>query len=223
VEFPPREAARIGRADEHVESDPEVEHPAAVAPAVVAFTKGRGTAEKPLRIFPFGVSRNRLEQSMLRLGVPATIVRSAAEADVVMTLKNAYRQKPEPVRDAEQRGVPVYVLRSNTQTQMDNVLNTLFPRSHGAQRESEDVPGLAGAGLSWNTRATSSDPVYVALFEAEQAISHVIQGGPPASLQPQGPGIRRMQHELAERYNLASRSKGRDPYRHVEIYRRGIQ
>jgi hypothetical protein len=32
-----------------------------------------------------------------------------------------------------------------------------------------------------------------------------------------------MQHELADRYSLDSRSRGRDPFRHVEIYRRGVQ
>jgi stage III sporulation protein SpoIIIAA len=223
VDFAPRENINSPRvAVETGDDRPEREPP--VAPAVLAFTKGRGTNEKPLRIFPFGVSRNRLEQSMLRLGVPATIVRNPSDADVVMTLKNAYRQKPEPVRDAEHRGIPVYVLRSNTQTQMDNVLTSLFPQSSGVQREPVDQDDIADVETTVK-KSTSDrpDPVVVALFEAEQAITHVIKGGPPASLHPQSPTIRRLQHELAERYNLASRSKGRDPYRHVEISRRGIQ
>jgi hypothetical protein len=146
------------------------------------------------------------------------IVRNAQDADVVVTLKNTYRQKPEPVRDAETRGVPVYVLRSNTGVQIDNVLTALFPRSHGPQQEepeAEAAVAMADPG--------GVDPSIDALVEAEQAISRVIHGGPPASLTPQGSMIRRLQHELAERYNLASRSKGRDPYRHVEIYRRGAQ
>ncbi|MEJ7837617.1 MAG: R3H domain-containing nucleic acid-binding protein [Thermomicrobiales bacterium] len=223
VDFAPRENINeprsvIDHGDDRAEREPPV------APTVLAFTKGRGTNEKPLRIFPFGVSRNRLEQSMLRLGVPASIVRNSAEADVVMTLKNAYRQKPEAVRDAEHRGIPVYVLRSNTQTQMDNVLTSLFPQSSGIQREAERDDEIADVEVTLG-RATvdRADPVVVALFEAEQAITHVIKGGPPASLHPQSPTIRRLQHELAERYNLSSRSKGRDPYRHVEIYRRGVQ
>jgi stage III sporulation protein SpoIIIAA len=224
VEFSPREIAPNVRNSSDREDDRGAGEQHATAPAVLAFTKGRGTNEKPLRIYPFGVSRNRLEQSMLRLGVPATIVRNPSDADVVMTLKNAYRQKPEPVRDAETRGVPVYVLRSNTQTQMDNVLTSLFPQSHGPQQEAATAPPSdRGDSFARTSPAERSDPVVVALFEAEQAISNVIQGGPPATLQPQSPTIRRMQHELAERYNLASRSKGRDPYRHVEIYRRGIQ
>jgi predicted RNA-binding protein Jag len=61
------------------------------------------------------------------------------------------------------------------------------------------------------------------LTEAENAITAIMQGAPATSLSPQSPPIRRMQHELAERYSLDSRSRGRDPFRHVEIYRRGMQ
>ena len=38
-------------------------------------------------------------------------------------------------------------------------------------------------------------------------------------LTPQESYIRKLQHQLADRYNLGSRSKGREPNRHVEIYR----
>jgi predicted RNA-binding protein Jag len=38
-------------------------------------------------------------------------------------------------------------------------------------------------------------------------------------LEPQRPYIRRLQHMLAEEFNLASTSRGRDPQRGVLIYR----
>jgi len=198
----------------------------AVAPTIAAIAKGRGTEAKPLRIFPFAVSRNRLDQTIGMLKVPVMIVRDAADADIVMTLKNAYRQKPATLRDLEARGVPVYVLRSNTVTQMEHVLLSLFPRAGrgsggtgGNGKQDADAPPLVGGG----SKARKSDPVVVALSEAESAISAVMGGASATALSPQSPPIRRMQHELAERYNLSSRSRGRDPFRHVEIYRRGIQ
>jgi predicted RNA-binding protein Jag len=40
-------------------------------------------------------------------------------------------------------------------------------------------------------------------------------------LTPQNSYIRRLQHQMAQRYNLASRSRGREPYRHVSISRDG--
>src|SRR5690606_10004963 len=65
---------------------------------IVAMAKGRGTPEKPLRIFPFGISRNRLDAAISRMEVPAMIVRNDHEADIVLTLKNAYRRKAQAVR-----------------------------------------------------------------------------------------------------------------------------
>jgi len=38
-------------------------------------------------------------------------------------------------------------------------------------------------------------------------------------LTPQNAYIRRLQHEMAQRYNLTSRSQGREPHRRVMIYR----
>ncbi|MBA3379176.1 MAG: AAA family ATPase [Chloroflexia bacterium] len=197
-------------------SAPRPETPA--APTVAAFAKGRGTRAKPLRVFPYGVSRNRLEQSILRLDVPAIMVREPGDADLVMTLKNAYRQKPQPVRDAELRGIPVYVLRSNTATQMEHVLTSLFPQAlQPATMESAERPGTV------KPKGVRGDSMIRALTEAEDAISAIMQGATATALSPQSPPIRRMQHELAERYSLDSRSRGRDPFRHVEIYRRGMQ
>lgn len=230
VDFPTRQAVELAPEPEPEEARPDVA--VAVAPTVAAIAKGRGTAAKPLRVFPFAISRNRLEQTIQQLRVPAMIVRDASDADIVMTLKNAYRQKPATIRDAEARGVPVYVLRSNTTTQMEHVLLSLFPSprpaqgsvsplapSHPQPAAEEAVAPVRGGG----SKAPKADPIVVALTEAERAISAVMGGAPATALSPQSPPIRRMQHELAERYNLSSRSRGRDPFRHVEIYRRGIQ
>lgn len=187
---------------------------------ILAMAKGRGTSEKPLRIFPFGVSRNRLDASIGSLHVPAIIVRNEHDADVVMTLKNAYRRKAQPVRDAELRGIPVYVLRSNTATQMENVLRSIFPSAIATEIEEEDDDAEAPR---LSARERRMQDVTIALSEAEEVIAAVMQGAPATALRPQTPPIRRMQHEMAERYNLGSRSRGRDPFRHVEIFRTGVQ
>ena len=190
------------------------------AQPIMALAKGRGTADKPLRIFPFAVSRNRLDSSISRMGVPAIIVKDERDADIVVTLKNAYRRKAEPVRDAEMRGVPVYVLRSNTATQMENVLRTIFPSTMDNDIDEEESDAEAPR---LSPRERRMQDVTIAMTEAEEVISAVMKGAPATALRPQTPTIRRMQHEMAERYNLGSRSRGRDPFRHVEIYRPGVQ
>jgi stage III sporulation protein SpoIIIAA len=191
--------------------EPDVEHPepdVASEPVAMAplLPKGRGTPQKPLRIYPFGVSRNRLETAINQLRVPAIIVRDMREADMVMTLKSYFRQKPQPIREAESRGTSVYVLRSNTAVQMEHVLTSLFPTY---ARRGDAIDGL------------DSDPglVATAMLEAEEAITAVMSGAPPIALTPQDSHIRKLQHALAERYNIGSRSAGREPQRRVEIYR----
>ncbi len=164
--------------------------------------RGRGTEEKPLRIYPFGVSRNRLEEAIRSVRVAAVIVRAIKEADAVMTLKNYYRRRPQPLVEAEVNGTPVYVLRSNTQQQMESVLANVFEVSRTAPETEKP-----------------SDPQLQAMEEAEAAISNVLENVEAIELRPQSSYIRRLQHQMAERYNLRSRSRGQGPDRRVEIFR----
>ena len=197
--------------------------------------RGRGTSAKPLRVYPFGVSRNRLEQSIEGLHLPVTVVRDQRDADIVMTLKNHYRRKPQPIREAEVHGTPVYVLRANTGTQMEHVLRSIFPAPAqaappaddervGAEPRGEETRTTRGQGLlAQPERPEADNPLTRAMVEAEDAITRVIEGAPPVELTPQGSHVRRLQHELAERYNVASRSRGREPNRRVEIFRVGAR
>lgn len=223
-------------------TDAEIEITAETEPEVALphLPRGRGTAAKPLRVYPFGVSRNRLEQTIETLGAPVVVVRDQRDADMVMTLKNYYRRKPQPIREAELHGLPVYVLRANTSGQMEHVLSGLFPtrstrvavaedeleespptlRANEARRPAPTRAGVEGTGASERNRR---DPVLNAIAEAEEAIEHVLHGSPPIALTPQDPRVRRIQHELAERYNVGSRSRGKEPQRRVEVFRGGIQ
>jgi len=55
------------------------------------------------------------------------------------------------------------------------------------------------------------------MTEAEEAIQTVMNEDRPVELAPQRAYIRRLQHELAQRFNLSSRSRGREPQRRVRI------
>ncbi len=151
-----------------------------------------GTLLPTLRVFPHGISRKRLELAIRELQLPVIIARELDEADVAMTLKNEYRQKPPAVREAEERGLPIYVLKSNTIVQMQASLTSIF--------------------------ALEVDPREAALRETEEAIGLVLHSTEPVELSPQNAYIRRLQHQMAERANLVSRSRGREPYRRVRLY-----
>jgi hypothetical protein len=159
-----------------------------------------------IRVYPFGVSRERLEQAAKNLRVPIMISRDQQEADIIITLRNYYRKQPERLREAEQERKPIYILKNNTIEQMVECLGHLFDLDVTVEKE----PGRGGA----------MDPTLEALQEAEDAINHVLTNGANAvELSPQNAYVRRLQHQVAERYNLPSRSRGKEPNRRVKIFR----
>jgi hypothetical protein len=182
-------------------------------PEPAAPPASRHTPARPLRVYPFGVSRNRLEQVAGSLGVPAALTRDLRDADVVVTLKNYYRRRPQQLQEAEALGKPVYVLRSNTATQMETVLAGIF----GVPAHPAAAPGGRPDAPAPGEEDAPDDDVATALYEAETAAGRVLNSAQPVALSPQTAYIRRLQHQVAERYNLNSRSRGKDPYRRVEI------
>ncbi len=157
---------------------------------------------RPIKLFPFGVNRDRLEEAVSGLRLPVTITRELREADVVMTLKNYYRRSPGPVKEAEAAGKPVFILKSNTTLQIQQSLETLYAL------ETADPP---------------RDLEDLVLRETQDAINRVLRTAQPVELPPQNAYIRRLQHQLAERFQVGSRSTGREPHRRVKLYRTGTE
>ncbi len=154
--------------------------------------------EEPLRakaVYAFGVSRNKLEQAAIHMSVPLTIVKDLNAADMVITVDNYYRKAPPAVRDASENGKPVYVLKANSTSHIERLLASVF-----------HVP-------------MPTDPFISAQYEAEEAAQKIMNGNIPAvQLAPQVHSLRRMQHQIAERYNVLSRSSGKEPHRRVTLY-----
>jgi hypothetical protein len=160
--------------------------------AGLAAAASQAPAGRERRIYPFGVSRQRLSQALRETRFPGAIVDHLDDADVVITLRPYYRRKPQTLHDAETRGIPIYVVKSNTVLQLEQSLLAMRAEKAG-------------------------DPVVAALKEAEDAIGQVINAEGSVDLSPQNAYVRRLQHMLAQRYNLGSRSMGKEPFRHVRI------
>jgi stage III sporulation protein SpoIIIAA len=184
----PPQLGRLRDRERAAEQPEEGDEPLTIGPG------GRRVSGPALRIYPFGVSLSRLEQVIEEMGVPAEVTKNPREANAVMTLKNYYRRRPPAIKEAEAAGVPVHVLKSNTASQIQQSLASIYNID------------------------PNSDPVTAAMQEAEDAISQVLARSEAIALSPQNAYIRRLQHQLAERYNLASRSEGREPHRRVKIY-----
>ncbi|MBI5838889.1 MAG: AAA family ATPase [Chloroflexi bacterium] len=155
-------------------------------------------ALQPVRVFAYGVARNRLMQAAKRLGVPAIVVRDVSEADALVTLRTYYRNRQQTVIEAEQRGMPIYVLRANTVAQVEQFLSDLYNLS------AEQAP------------RDSMDDIR---HETQQAISAVLNGERWVDLPPGPSLVRRLQHEMARNAELVSHSYGKEPRRHVRIFR----
>jgi hypothetical protein len=140
------------------------------------------------------VSRDKFERALRKLRVPVVLVEDLEDADLVISLKAQERRQPRRLRDAAARNVPVQIIKSNTIAQMESFLIAYF-----------DVGDV---------RAEDAE----ALREVEEAIDEVLDQGQPVELAPRNNHLRRLQHQIVERYGLASSSKGEEPYRRVVVF-----
>jgi hypothetical protein len=160
-----------------------------------AFAQRR--TRKLVRIHPYAVSKAKLERAIRKFRAPALIVEDLDGADLVLTLKAQERRQPRRLRDAQARGIPVAIVKSNTIVQIENTLRAALDLGEPAEIEAADE---------------------AALKEVEAGIDEVLGVGEPVELPPRNTYLRRLQHQVVERYGLASESKGEGHYRRVVIY-----
>ncbi|HEY3397246.1 MAG TPA: R3H domain-containing nucleic acid-binding protein [Armatimonadota bacterium] len=142
------------------------------------------------RIYPYGVSRRKVEKVLQELGSPAVVTRSAPEADLILALES--RLRTEGAAPTGRPEAQVLTVRSNTHAQIKAALQNLSVAAEAAREA-------------------------FALQEAREAIARTMATGDPEELLPQNSYVRRMQHELIAQHHLASRSIGREPRRRVRV------
>jgi stage III sporulation protein SpoIIIAA len=152
------------------------------------------SVRRPRTVFPYGISRSYLEQAMGELEIPARVLGNPDGADLVLTLKSYYRRRPESLRQAESGGIPIHILKSNTLTQVKEVLARIY-------------------GPQGQDGATSQ-----AMSEALAAIRQVKSTLTPHEVSPQNAYVRRLQHQLVTEHDLVARSTGKEPRRRLRIY-----
>ncbi len=150
-----------------------------------------------MRIYPYGVARNRLLQAAKRLGVPLLLVKDLESADVIITLRTYYRSRQQTILDAEAQGMPIFVLRANTVAQIEQSLADLYNISL-----QPDMPAVEEI-----------------TDQTQNAIQSVLNGQHWVDLPPANAQVRRMQHELARQAQLVSHSYGKEPHRRVRIFK----
>jgi len=147
-----------------------------------------------VRVFPYGVSRNRLERAIREMNVPVQISKDLEGSYAVITLKSHDKKGVPMLEEARRRNKPVYVVKSNTYAQIAGVMRDMFNLGPSSDEEA-------------------------AIDNAEEAIQKMIQTGEPQELLPQTSFIRRLQHQIVERYDMSSESIGTEPYRRLRIFK----
>jgi|LSQX01.3.fsa_nt_gb stage III sporulation protein SpoIIIAA len=149
---------------------------------------GEGLVLTAGRVFPWGISRRKVEQALQELHSPAVITRNPEEADLIIALQHRLeREGPIGRREAA-----VITVRSNTHSQIKAALREVTTASEAAREA-------------------------FALREARDAVAHALASGESVELLPQNSYVRRLQHELIAEHQLMSRSVGREPRRRVKV------
>jgi stage III sporulation protein SpoIIIAA len=156
------------------------------------------SALQTVRVFAYGVARNRLMQAAKRLSLPVVVVTDVNEADALVTLRTYYRNREQTVMDAEHRGLPIYVLRANTVAQVEQFLGDLYNLTE-MQHPRDKMDDVRD--------------------DTQRAIAAVLNGERWVDLPPGTSLVRRLQHEMARNAELVSHSYGKEPRRHVRIFR----
>lgn len=148
----------------------------------------------PVRIFLFGVNRGEIQRGISALELPAQIVNSLDEADLVLSVKSKAKSNTKMMRSVDEHNLPVHIIRKNVSSQIMKFLKYYF--RVGNKEESEEA----------------------ALKEAQDAIELVKQTKKTIDLNPQNAYIRRLQHKLLDSSGLKSESVGEEPKRRLRIY-----
>ncbi|MDQ7822843.1 MAG: R3H domain-containing nucleic acid-binding protein [Candidatus Eremiobacteraeota bacterium] len=154
-------------------------------------------AKEHLRIFPYGISRSRLEKAIENLKSSAVIVRTWDNADIILTLKNQEKRDSKKFRAAIFQGIPVVSIKSNTIMQIEN-----FLKDHH---------------MYWSSKDGEE-----ALRETKKGIEFVLREKKDYELSAASSSIRRLQHGIISMHRLRSVSVGKEPHRRVKISSRGL-
>ncbi len=148
------------------------------------------------RIYPFGINNHRLAKAIAAVGARAEVVDSVHDANLVLTMKTRAGAGSKVLKLANEYNVPVHVIKSNTMAHIARFLKSHF--------------GLADYG----------DEEAHAFSEVEDAIDKVKDTGSAIELSPQNAYVRRLQHQLIERFGFKAQSFGEEPNRRVRIFPR---
>ena len=173
-------------------------------------TPGPNGEDFPIHVYPYGVSRQQLEQVIEVLNLPIVLTKDMDNAEAVLALRSHVKNHSKLRQITKARQVPIYSLKASTIPQITRALRRLL---------NIDEPNLSDTTELRLFAKDGSEDELEALEETRLAVEQiVIPKGQPVELLPRSAKVRKMQHELVEHYRLKSTSFGDEPNRRLRIY-----
>ncbi len=164
-----------------------------------------------LRVYGAGINRSPLEQVVRARQLPIEVVGSVELADAVLSLRQQLGRDPHVRRQAQDLGLPILVLKSAAQPQLQRAFERLLER----RREDcvDPDPVVVAASHAQN------DDALAGLEECRLAVEQVVlPQGQPVELLPRSDRVRLMQAELASRYRLRTAVFGRGSQQRLRVF-----
>lgn len=105
-----------------------------------------GERESVMNIFPYAVSRSQVERVIKTMRLPARVTKDMDDADALMLLQS-YKKHRKVIDAAENRQIPVYMVRSNTIYQIQKTLRQIMQLDSPTPEEESRFREMDGTGF----------------------------------------------------------------------------
>ncbi len=103
-----------------------------------------GERESIMNIFPYAVSRSQVERVIKTMRLPARVTKDMDDADALMLLQS-YKKHRKVIDSAENRQIPVYMVRSNTIYQIQKTLRQMMQLDSPTPEEEHRLREMDGS------------------------------------------------------------------------------
>ncbi|MDD4029357.1 MAG: ATPase, T2SS/T4P/T4SS family [Caldisericia bacterium] len=146
----------------------------------------------PVKIYPFGISTNYLQRALKSSTIGIQISKQLSTTDLILTTDPYRRKNPRALQKAEDMAIPVYSIPSNTLQDIKRFIQSL--------------------------KADLAKPSEITENQLDAMIQKIFHTHLPLNFPPSSAKLRRIEHQLAQRYGLRSESYGEEPHRFVVVY-----